>query len=279
MEKYNLILDVALCQGCNNCFMACKDEFFENDFLPLSVAQPRHGQRWMHIKRNERGQYPLVDVAYAPQPCLHCDAAPCIEKGGGAVYKRDDGIVIIDPEKAAGKKEIVASCPYGAIFWNEDKNVAQKCTLCAHLLDDGWREPRCVQACPTGALRLVCVEDSEMKKTVAAEALEVLRPQLKTSPRVYYRNLYRYTHCFIAGNVALKDTDECAEGATIIVLDSSKKEVERTETNNYGDFRVDKIAENSGKYSVVIEYPEYGSKTAEVEVTESKSIGTVFLEK
>ena len=131
MKKYNLILDVALCQGCNNCFLACKDEFFENDFPPLSVAQPRLGQRWMQVHRNERGQYPLVDVGYLVIPCLHCDEAPCVEKGDGAVYKRDDGIVIIDPEKAAGKKEIAASCPYGAIFWNEEKDVAQKCTLCA----------------------------------------------------------------------------------------------------------------------------------------------------
>ena len=46
----------------------------------------------------------------------------------GAVYKGDDGIVIIiDPEKAKGQKEIVDTCPYRAIYWNEEKDVPQKC--------------------------------------------------------------------------------------------------------------------------------------------------------
>jgi len=279
MKKWNLILDVSQCQGCNNCFLACKDEFFENDFQPFSVAQPRHGQRWMHVLRKERGQYPLIDVSYVVKPCMHCDDAPCVKKGDGAVYKRDDGIVIIDPEKAVGKKEIVNTCPYGAIFWNEENRIAQKCTLCVHLLEDGWEQPRCVQACPTEALQIVCVEDKEMEKTTDKENLAVFNPELKTLPRVYYKDLYRYTHCFIAGNVALKDTDECAEGATVVVSDSPGKEVGRVKTNNYGDFRVDKIPENSGNYSVVIAYPEYGRKTVSVDVTESKSIGTVFLNK
>ncbi len=279
MKKWNLVLDVALCQGCNNCFLACKDEYFENDFLPYSKAQPRHGQRWMNILRKERGQYPLIDVAYVGRPCMHCDDAPCVKKGDGAVYKRDDGVVIIDPEKAIGKKEIVNTCPYGAIFWNEEANVAQKCTLCVHLLEDGWDTPRCVQACPTEALQIFYVEDEEMKKIVDSEELLVLKPDLKTSPRVYYKNLYRYTHCFIAGNVALKDTDECAEGATVVVTDSSGDAVGRAETNNYGDFRVDRIPAGSGTYTVVVEYPEYSRETVTAEIADSKNLGTIFLNK
>ncbi len=60
------------------------------------------------------------------------------------MYRRDDGIVIVDPEKAAGRKDLVSSCPYRRIYWNEEQQVAQKCTMCAHLLDQGWKEPRCV---------------------------------------------------------------------------------------------------------------------------------------
>ncbi len=112
MNKWNMIIDVALCHDCNNCFLSCKDEFCENDFLPYSVAQPRHGHRWMDILRKERGQYPMVDVAYLPVPCMHCDDAPCLTEDG-AVYKREDGIVIIDPEKARGRKDLLDLCPYG----------------------------------------------------------------------------------------------------------------------------------------------------------------------
>ena len=134
MKSWHLIIDVARCHDCNDCFLADKDEFVDNEFPPYSAAQPWHGHRWMNIKRKERGQYPVVQTAYLPMPCMHCDEAPCLT-ADGAVYKRDDGLVIIDPVKAKGRKEIVTSCPYNAIYWNEDKQLAQKCTGCAHLLD------------------------------------------------------------------------------------------------------------------------------------------------
>ncbi len=98
-----MVIDVDRCMDCNDCFLADKDEFTGNDFPPYSVAQPWSGHRWMNIMRTERGQYPLVQVAYRPTPCLHCDDAPCIKDSpAGTVYKRDDGLVIIDPVKAEG---------------------------------------------------------------------------------------------------------------------------------------------------------------------------------
>ena len=138
MKKWSMIIDIEKCEDCNNCFLACKDEHVDNDWQGYSLSQPRHGHRWMNILRKERGQYPLMDVAYRPTPCMHCDDAPCVKVAeDGSVYKRDDGIVIIDPEKAAGRKDIIKSCPYGAVWWNEEKNIPQKCTMCAHLLDEG----------------------------------------------------------------------------------------------------------------------------------------------
>ena len=156
MTKWNLIIDVEKCEDCNNCFLACKDEHVDNEWPGYTGSQPLHGHRWINILRKERGQYPLIDVAYLPVPCMHCDNAPCIKAAKeGALYKREDGIVLIDPDKAKGRKDILKACPYEAIWWNDEKNVPQKCTLCAHLLDEGWTEPRCVQACPTGALEIV----------------------------------------------------------------------------------------------------------------------------
>jgi len=277
MKKYNMIIDVAKCHDCNNCFLACKDEYIDNDFPPYSIAQPRHGHRWMNIMRKERGQYPLVDVAYLPTPCMHCDNAPCIKAAkNGAVSKRKDGIVIIDPIKAKGQKDLVDSCPYGAIWWNAEKEVPQKCTFCVHLLEDGWDKPRCVQACPTGALTILYVEDDEMKKIQKAENLEVLQPALKTEPRVYYKNLYRYEKCFIAGNVAFQDTDECAESAKV-TLRKGAKVLGTVETNNYGDFKVDNLDEKSGKYTLEIDYLGYEKKKVEIDLKTSVNVGSIFL--
>jgi len=278
MRGWNLIIDVARCHDCNDCFLACKDEYYENDFPPYSVAQPRHGHRWIDIMRKERGQYPKVDVSYLPVPCMHCDDAPCIKNAkDGAVHKRDDGIVLIDPEKAKGQKDILDTCPYGAIWWNEDKSVPQKCTFCIHLLEEGWKEPRCVQACPTGSMRVVHAEDSEMQKIIKSENLEVYQPRYKTRPRVYYKNLYRYTRCLIAGNVALGDTDECAEGAKVTLIKGSNKAIDETTTNNYGDFKFDNLEEDSGNYSMEIEYPGYKKQTLNIDLKTSMNLGTIFL--
>jgi Fe-S-cluster-containing dehydrogenase component len=278
MKKWNLVIDVAKCNDCNNCFLACKDEYFENDYLPYSIAQPRLGQKWMNIMRKERGSYPKVDVAYLPIPCMHCDDAPCIkESKDGAVSQRKDGIVLIDPEKAKGQKEILQTCPYGAIWWNEEEAVPQKCTFCVHLLEDGWKQPRCVQACPTGAMRVIRVEDSEMCKIKKSDELEVYQPRFKTKPRVYYRNLYRYTKCFIAGNVALGDTDECAEGARIALSKTPQEAVAGTVTNNYGDFQIDNLDENSGRYSLEITHTGYKKQKLSVDLKTSVNLGTIIL--
>lgn len=280
MKKWYMVIDVAKCHDCNNCFLACKDEHVGNEWLPYTLPQPWHGHRWMNIMRKERGQYPIIDVAYLPVLCMHCDNAPCIKAAkGGAIYKRDDGIVIIDPGKAKGQRGIADSCPYGAIWWNEEFNTPQKCTFCAHLLDEGWKEPRCVQACPTGALSMHFVEDAEMQKTIESEKLEVYMPERKTSPRVYYKNLYRFTKCFIGGSVAVQveGKDECAEGAKVIFFNDANKKIGECVTDNYGDFKFDNLEENSGKYTLEIVYPGCEKKTLEVDLKTSLNVGTIFL--
>ncbi len=278
MNKWNLIVDIAKCHDCNNCFLACKDEFFDNDFPTYSSAQPRMGQRWIDILRKERGQFPRVDVSYLPLLCMHCDDADCIKAAeGGAVYKRDDGIVIIDPLKAKGKKSIVESCPHGVIWWNDELDLPQKCTFCAHLLDEGWDKPRCVQVCPTGALEFVHIEDLEMQRMIESDKLDTLHPEYGLEPRVYYKNLYRYLKSFISGSVALKDVDECAEGAKVLLKNGSGKVVETTVTNNFGDFKIDNLEVNNSKYSLGVEYPGYQKHEISVALEDSIDVGTIFL--
>ena len=280
MGKWNLIIDVAKCEECNNCFLACKDEHVDNDFLPYSVAQPRHGHRWIDIVVKERGQFPVIDVANLPVLCMHCDDAPCVRKSGGAIYKMDNGIVIIDPGKARGQKEIVDSCPYGSIWWNEEKRVAQKCTFCAHLLAEGWKEPRCVQACPTGAMRFIETEETQIQQMIGQEKLEALHPEYKTKPRVYYKNLYRFLKCFIGGDVAFQKNGitDCAEGARVTLFKDSQK-IDEAVTDSFGDFKFDHLEENSGKYVVEAAYRDYAKKIVEVDLSTSRNLGSILLTK
>ena len=279
MKKVNMMIDIARCSDCNNCFLSCKDEHWDNDNLPIAVSQPRFGHRWMDILNIERGQYPLQDVAYLPLPCMHCDNAPCIKAAtNGAVYKREDGIVIIDPVKAKGQKQLVEACPYKVIYWNEESQLPQKCSMCAHLLDDGtWKEPRCTFACPTGTLNFLYLEDDVMAEKIKAENLEVYHPEYGTKPRVYYKNLYRFTKCHVTGSVELHDKKDCADGAKVTLTNVGTQQSIVTETNNYGDFKVDKLEPNSGEYTVMVEYPGYGSKTIKVDLITSINVGSVYL--
>jgi Fe-S-cluster-containing dehydrogenase component len=278
MKKWHMVIDVARCHDCNNCFLADKDEFVGNDWAPYSVAQPWEGHRWLNIQRKERGQFPQVQVAFLPLLCMHCDDAPCIKGSSeGAVYKRQDGLVIIDPEKAKGHPEIVDTCPYGAIFWNDEANVAQKCTGCVHLLENGWKDTRCSQVCPTEALKLVLADDAEMAERVRAEGLESYGPELGTAPRVYYKNLYKWTKAFVAGSVVFGDTGECAEGAKVVVVQDGGATLE-TQTDNFGDFCVDGLKPGE-KYSVGVGAAGYKPVKTTVTVDWSLTLPAVFLER
>ncbi len=279
MKKWHMIIDVEKCEDCNNCFLSCKDEHVGNRWPGYAIEQPRHGHRWINIMRKERGRYPLIDVAYLPVPCMHCDNAPCIKAAReNAVYKRDDGIVIIDPEKAKGQVDLVKACPYHAIYLNEENNTPQKCTFCAHLLDEGWEKPRCVQACPTGALTAIKAEDAEFEKTAAAERLEILHPEYKTSPRVYYKNLYRYEKCFVAGSVAktAEGVTDCVSGARVF-LKKGEETIQEAETDAFGDFKCDGLEENSGEYTIAIQAGDHPEKVLTAVMEKSLNIGTILL--
>jgi Fe-S-cluster-containing dehydrogenase component len=277
MKTWHMVIDVALCTDCNNCFLADKDEFVGNDFPPYSVGQPWYGHRWMDIGRKERGQYPMVDIAYLPSPCQHCDDAPCIAAApAGSIYKREDGLVIIDPAKAKGRPEIVDTCPYGVIYWNAEAQVAQKCTGCAHLLDEGWKDTRCSQVCPSGALRLVLAEEAEFAKLAAAEGLEVLKPELGANPRVLYKNLHKWTKVFVGGSAVFADTDECAEGVRAALTLQGKPAGEAI-ADNYGDFKIDRL--EPGVYELTLSASGYRERAVTVDAAASVSLGVVVLEK
>ncbi|MBW1997314.1 MAG: oxidoreductase, partial [Deltaproteobacteria bacterium] len=224
MARYAMIIDVKRCNGCHNCFLACRDEFAGNDYLPWSVAQPESGHKWVEVREVERGAYPKVKVSHIPRPCMHCEDAPCIQAASGReVYSRPDGIVIIDPKESKGLKDLADSCPYGAIYWNEEKNLPQKCTFCAHLLDGGWKEPRCVEACPTGALVFGDPEDPacEVSRLWTSASLEELHPEFRTRPAVRYMGLPKR---FIAGEVLLGDRmDECAKGVRVVLMSGAQR--------------------------------------------------------
>lgn len=277
MAKYGMIIDVDKCNGCYSCFLSCRDEFAGNDYPPYSATQPAQGQYWMQIQEIERGTYPKVKVSYIPLPCLHCEEASCITASpGDAVYRRPDGIVLIDPEKAVGQKEIMRNCPHRVIYWNDEKNIPQKCTFCSHLLDKGWDAPRCVEACPTGALVFGDMDDpeSDICRLMASKTTEELHPEYGLKPRVVYKGLPKR---YIAGEIVLSDQPgECAEGVRVTLISGAEETT--IETDNYGDFEFDGLVPG-GSYTIRVECEGYAKREIAVHTRLDTNLGEVILDK
>jgi Fe-S-cluster-containing dehydrogenase component len=276
MARYGMLINIDKCNGCYNCFLACRDEFEGNDYPPCSAAQPVEGKSWMKVIEKERGSTPKVKVDYIAIPCLQCGDAPCVNKSvDGAVYRRPDGIVIIDPEKAKGNKGILADCPHRLIYWNEEKNLPQKCTFCAHLLDKGWKEPRCVEACPDGAIVFGDLDDpnSEISKLMASSRTEELNPTFALKPHVKYVDLPKR---FIAGEVVLADkAGECAPGVTVQLKDGTT--ALECQTDSFGDFEFDGL-KTSQEYVIRVDHKGYKPVEKPVVTYADLNVGVVELE-
>ena len=276
MSRYSILIDVAKCNGCYNCFLACRDEYYGNDYLPYSAAQPLNDQFWLKMKEIERGTYPKPKLSYIPTPCMNCETAPCIDAAkNGAVYRREDGIVIIDPEKAKGQERIVNACPYRVIYWNEEKQIPQKCTFCAHRLDEGVKLPRCVESCPTGAMVFGDLDDpeSEIAQLSAKLPVQEYHPEFGTEPLVKYVGIPKR---FVAGEVVFKDKEgECAQGVAV-KLNGDDLDLE-TATDLFGDFEFEGL-ENSGNYTIIVSADGYMAKELAFRMFKDVNLGEIVLE-
>jgi hypothetical protein len=127
-------------------------------------------------------------------------------------------------------------------------------------------------------MRAILVEDEEMARTAKDEGLEVMRPELGTKPRIYYRNLWRYSTCFIGGSVSTEANGvvDCVEGATVRLLRNGQP-VAELRSDNYGDFKFDKLPENSGAYVVEIEATGHRKRTVETTLGVSVNLGEIRL--
>jgi NAD-dependent dihydropyrimidine dehydrogenase PreA subunit len=142
------------------------------------------------------------------------------------------------------------ACPYDVIYFNDNLHIAQKCTGCAHLLDKGWKEPRCADSCPTDALMLI--DEKELSQVKGK--VETFHPEYGTKPRVYYINLPRK---FIGGCVYDPISKRIIESATC-TLTNEKGATFSAKTDGFGDFWFEDM--EVGTYSLKIEREKYPTK-------------------
>jgi hypothetical protein len=103
-----------------------------------------------------------------------------------------------------------------------------------------------------------------------------MRPELGAKPRVYYRNLWRYTTCFIAGSLSAESAGmvDCVEGARVrLVKDGAV--IAETASDNFGDFKFDRLPEGSGRYRVEIDAAGHAAKAINAELGASINLGEI----
>lgn len=236
MGKKIFVVDVAHCNGCHSCQIACKDENCEYAWAPYAAAQPETGQFWCKVDEIVHGSGNKVNISYIPKIGAQDDAVAAYAPE--VVQPREDGIIVIDPEKSKGRKDIAEK--FAGVYYNEELDICQGCTGCAHLLDDPegpLSVPRCVDACVIGALRFGDEED------FAGELEDAV--QLTPGSHVYYLN---YPKRWVAGQVYDAKANENIVGAKV-VLEGEGVTLE-TATDEFGDFWFRQV--EPGAYTVSV---------------------------
>lgn len=177
MPKYGMVIDLTKCLGCNACTVACQAQ----------NRLPEH-ERWIRVQTFEVGKYPTVTKSFLTVQCMHCDKPVCVSVcPTKASYKRPDGIVMVDENRCIGCKYCVVACPYQARVFREEEGLPEKCIFCLPRVMRGVA-PACVVACPTDARRFGDLNDpeSEVSRLIATKKAAQLRPDLGTSPNIYF---------------------------------------------------------------------------------------------
>lgn len=277
MKKWNMIVDVANCHNCYNCFVATKDEYVDNNYEGYAAPQPLHGHSWVKMEYRETGKWPMVETNFRPTMCNHCDDAPCMAAAkNDAIKKREDGIVIIDPKRSKGQKQIVDACPYGAIYWNEELEIPQAWPFDAHLLDGGWEKTKLEAVCPSDVFRSIKVSDTEMQAIAEREELVTLESETSAKPRVYYKNDHLFSTCFVGGTIiTLADgVEDCVAGASV-TLNRDEKQLGSAISDGFGEFKIAGLARDCGPLEICVTVGDERVITLNIDLRDSVYVGCI----
>ncbi|MBP8980635.1 MAG: 4Fe-4S dicluster domain-containing protein [Syntrophobacterales bacterium] len=152
-----VVADPVLCVGCGRCELACTE--FNDGRASPSLARikidrnmnfgPQGVPSWREGHGNMGNGLVIQDLCRQcphPVPCANI----CPEKA--IVLSKVTGARIVDTGRCTGCKICLKACPWEMISYDPEHRQATKCHLC-----EG--KPKCVEACPAGALSYVSWRD------------------------------------------------------------------------------------------------------------------------
>jgi anaerobic dimethyl sulfoxide reductase subunit B len=140
--EYAFSHDPQRCIECYTCEIACKQW---RGIAPGTV-------RLRRVYEVASGTFPAVTRTFHSVACQHCPDPPCIAAcAPGAITKREDGVVAVDPARCDGCRECLEACPFAAPQFDPASGTLQLCDLCSDRLAEG-KGPICAASCPTQAL-------------------------------------------------------------------------------------------------------------------------------
>lgn len=162
-EQFIMVLP-DLCMGCKSCYIACAVEHSQSKSIytaPFETPPPIGRIRVLS-----------VEDFYVPMRCQHCKDAPCMAVcPSGAISRSEEGFVLLNQQKCIGCFMCAVACPFGHPKIDPHTSKAVKCDFCYQRVRNG-RQPACVEACPTGALRFGNL--NELMERVAKEKAELM---------------------------------------------------------------------------------------------------------
>ena len=156
MSQLAFFINSDACSGCKTCQVACKDRHdlpaglhWRRVYEVTAGAWQKSGDAWTHT----------VAAYHLSVACHHCADPVCGKQCSvEAIWKRPDGIVLIDQTRCVKCNKCRADCPYEAIRYETSTNAVSKCDFCVDDLEAG-RPPACVAACPNRALDFGQLDD------------------------------------------------------------------------------------------------------------------------
>lgn len=142
---HRILIDKDLCKGCKSCVLACMMRNSDADNMYTLDLNSMDTESKNHIEMDRNNQ---------PVPifCRHCDEPECVMTCMSGAMSKDEesGIVSYDESKCGSCFMCVMSCPYGLLKVDDrSKQKILKCDLCKN-----EEIPKCVEICPTGAIKL-----------------------------------------------------------------------------------------------------------------------------